>query len=77
MDGGAWWAVVHGVAQSRTRLKRLSSSSSSVIYISLITNDVKHLFVWLITFVVLFSQKGAFMSFFYWVVGFVLFLIHL
>ena len=27
MDGGAWWAAVHGVAKSRTRLKRLSSSS--------------------------------------------------
>ena len=27
-DGGAWWASVYGVAQSRTRLKRLSSSSS-------------------------------------------------
>ena len=25
--GGAWWAAVYGVAQSRTRLKRLSSSS--------------------------------------------------
>ena len=25
-DGGAWWAVVYGVALSRTRLKRLSSS---------------------------------------------------
>ena len=29
-DGGAWWAAVYGVAQSRTRLKRLSSSSSIV-----------------------------------------------
>ena len=29
MDGGAWWAAVYGVAQGRTRLKRLSSSSSS------------------------------------------------
>ena len=29
MDGGAWWAAVHGVTESRTRLKRLSSSSSS------------------------------------------------
>ena len=29
-DGGAWWAVVYGVTQSRTRLKRLSSSSSRV-----------------------------------------------
>ena len=28
-DGEAWWAAVGGVAQSRTRLKRLSSSSSS------------------------------------------------
>ena len=27
--GGAWWAAVYGVAQSRTRLKRLSSSSSN------------------------------------------------
>ena len=27
MDGGAWWAAVYGVAQSRSRLKRLSSSS--------------------------------------------------
>ena len=27
MDGGAWWAAVYGVAQSRTRLKRLSSSN--------------------------------------------------
>jgi len=29
VDRGAWWAAVYGVAQSRTRLKRLSSSSSS------------------------------------------------
>ena len=28
-DGGAWWAAVHGVTQSQTRLKRLSSSSSN------------------------------------------------
>ena len=27
-DRGAWWAALYGVAQSRTRLKRLSSSSS-------------------------------------------------
>ena len=30
-DRGAWWAAVRGVAQSRTRLKRLSSSSSSSV----------------------------------------------
>ena len=28
-DGGAWWAAVSGVAQSRTRLKQLSSNRSS------------------------------------------------
>ena len=27
-DGGAWRAAVYGIAQSQTRLKRLSSSSS-------------------------------------------------
>ena len=30
MDGGAWWAAVYGVAQSRTRLKRLSRSSKQI-----------------------------------------------
>ena len=30
-DEGAWWAAVYGVAQSWTRLKRLSSSSSMTI----------------------------------------------
>ena len=30
-DGGAWWAAIYGVVQSRTRLKRLNSSSSKAI----------------------------------------------
>ena len=29
-DGGAWWAAISGVAQSWTRLKRLSRSSSCI-----------------------------------------------
>ena len=37
-DGGAWWAAVYGVAQSRTRLKRLNSSSSSRYRMSLISS---------------------------------------
>ena len=46
-DGGAWWAAVYGVAQSRTRLKRFSSSSSmlfscisflSFLHLSLLLN---------------------------------------
>ena len=39
-DWGTWWAAIPGVAQSWTRLKRLSSSSSS--------SDVKHLFMYLL-----------------------------
>ena len=30
MNGGASWTAIYGVTQSRTRLKRLSSSSSSL-----------------------------------------------
>ena len=33
-DKGAWWAAVYGVTQSRTRLKRLSSSSSLILVTS-------------------------------------------
>ena len=33
-DRGAWWGAVYGVAQSQTRLKRLSSSSSSHTYMT-------------------------------------------
>ena len=33
-DGGAWWAANYGVAQSQTRLKRLSNSSSSRHHVS-------------------------------------------
>ena len=29
-DGGAWWAAISGVTQSRKRLKQLSSSSSGI-----------------------------------------------
>ena len=42
-DGGAWWAAVYGVAWSRTRLKRLSSSSSK----RQILRFCWHLFQWL------------------------------
>ena len=51
-DGGAWWAAIYGVTQSRTRLKWLSSSSScsfnnniaftsyQLIYLILRTEDI-------------------------------------
>ena len=31
MDGGAWWATVHGVAKSRTRLSDFTSGFSLVV----------------------------------------------
>jgi len=43
-DSGAWWAAVYGVAQSRTRLKRLSSSSSSRYVIAFFPRS-KHLLI--------------------------------
>ena len=46
-DGGAWWAAVYGVAQSRTRLKWLSSSSSSTSSHHLINFlKLKHIWLW-------------------------------
>ena len=35
-DGRAWWAAVYGVAQSQTRLKRLSSSSNGLVQAKLL-----------------------------------------
>ena len=39
-DGGAWWAAVYGVAQSRTRLKQLSGSSSSSVPFASVSGKV-------------------------------------
>ena len=43
-DGRAWWAAVYGVAQSWTRLKWLSSSSSSRVSLNL---DLFYCFLWI------------------------------
>ena len=52
-DGGAWWAAIYGVAQSRTRLKRLSSSRLTgvrlylievLICVSLMISNAEHFF---------------------------------
>ena len=40
---GAWWAAVYGVAQSRTRLKRLSSSSRYADDTTLMTESKEEL----------------------------------
>ena len=38
MDGGAWWATVHGVAKSRTRL---SDFTSHFIYLAKLSYQMK------------------------------------
>jgi len=48
-DGGVWWAAVSGVAQSRTRLKRLSSSSKA-------SSLLPHLLPWRISFLFIFYK---------------------
>ena len=44
-DGGAWWAAIYGVAQSRTRLERLSCSNSKQRYCSQKYNLFSELFL--------------------------------
>ena len=62
-DGGAWWAAVYGVAQSWTRLKRLSSSSSIkklvFICVSLMTNVVERLFLVLLCLLCIFGDTSV------------------
>ena len=54
-DGGAWWAAIYGVTQSRTRLKWLSSSSR-VFMILFTVWDTSHLsLIWRMTELLAFS----------------------
>ena len=55
-DGGAWWAAIYGVASSRTRLKRLSSSSS--ISISDTRNTEKGFYMFQVCLVSKKTRKG-------------------
>ena len=54
-DRGTWWVAVHGVAQSWTQLKRLSSSSSSMILCISVLSVVISPFSFLILLIWFFS----------------------
>ena len=68
VNRGAWWAAVHRVAQSRTWLKQLSSSSSRLLSFSLSSPDcmgpatyilgVAVLVLWLVCHLV--THRGSF-----------------
>ena len=47
-DGGAWWAAIYGVTQSRTQLKRLSSSSSDFFFFWIMYSHFKIPFYFLV-----------------------------
>ena len=59
-DRGGWWAAVYGVAQSRTRLKRLSSSSS---------RQLKHVCFPELVSLFLFCKEVYLYHFFFWLPG--------
>ena len=56
MDGGAWWATVHGVAQGWTRLSDFTFSDVfRMWFLSLMEKNPKTLLLWLNTYT--FSQS--------------------
>ena len=59
-DGRAWWATVYGVAQSRTRLKRLSSSSSTEEIGIILMNNYSISYSFL--FLSIWSNRGAILT---------------
>ena len=63
-DGGAWWASIYEVTQSRTRLKRLSSSISAY-YISGTFLSTSHLLVHL-TLPIILSGSYIIISIYRW-----------
>ena len=45
MDGGAWWATVHGVANSRTRLSDFTFTFFQPLFYNLLKSNLGHQYV--------------------------------
>ena len=78
-DGGAWWAAVYGVAQSWTRLKRLSSSSTSVCSLVLLGLLVNISYIFSIFASILFPRSWIIctviiLNYFFWKVDYLHFI---
>ena len=59
-DGGVWWAAIYGIAQSRTWLKQLSSSSSVIIFVFILFGTV--CFSWIFLSFPMLGKFSAIMS---------------
>ena len=70
-DGGAWWAAVYGVAQSRTQLKWLSSSSIYVcvyiyvymyvyIYMCVYVYTYVYIYIYIYIYTHMYIKQGVF-----------------
>ena len=46
MNGGAWWATVHGVAKSQTRLKQFSTHTRTVARGQNASVQIKGIIIW-------------------------------
>ena len=52
MDGGAWWATVHGVAKSRTRLSNFTHSLHSLSAIRVVSSAYLRLLIFLLAILI-------------------------
>ena len=51
MDGGAWWATVHGVAKSQTRLSDFTHSLGALVRRVSVTKGENAQYCWLLALV--------------------------
>ena len=65
-DGGACWAAVYGVAQSRTRLKWLSSSSSKTVDLKTSHHEKSSLLTRLIVVIICNTYKYQIIMLYTW-----------
>ena len=56
MDREAWWAIVHKVAKSQTRLKRLSMHTCMHIYMCVCVCVCVYMYIYIHTHIILYMK---------------------
>ena len=51
MDGGTWWATVHGVAKSQTQLKQQRSHAHVTLFVSILFRNASFTERWMVKYV--------------------------